>query len=71
MAKKRKSRSSKKRRAQLATQRKIRRSASAPRREEKVSFQEEYRYVFQDLKRMGVLAGAMFVLLVAAALLLS
>ncbi len=34
------------------------------------SFAEEYRYVFRDLKQIGILAAAMFALLIILALVL-
>lgn len=80
MAKKRKSRKSR----QVAMPRSIpvpvsaRTGASASARpssaeavaEPTVSFAEEYRYVITDLKRIGILAAAMFGLLVVLALIL-
>jgi hypothetical protein len=70
MAKKKRSRASRRQRAQAAN---TRQTAPAPVRTdktEKTDFGAEYRYVIRDLRRMGLLAAGMFVLMVVLALIL-
>ncbi len=67
--KKRKKRSTASRRqqSQLARSRKAPIASAKKRKTAQVSFAEEYRYVFSDLKRMGILATGMFALMVVLA----
>jgi hypothetical protein len=71
MAKKKRSRrSAKQRQRQAARQAAIAqttRSAKPSRSSLAETFREEYRYVVSDLRRMGILAAAMFVLMVVLA----
>ena len=70
MAKKKRSRASRRKRAQAT---KPRQTAPAPTqtgKTEKLDFGAEYHYVIRDLRRMGLLAAGMFVLMVVLALVL-
>jgi len=68
MAKKKKRSNARKRhQTQLAKNRKKTISAAEKKQAAEVSFKEEYHYVFGDLKRMGVLAAAMFALMIILA----
>lgn len=69
MAKKRKkrSRASRGQQSQLAKSRKAPVASAKKKGTAQVSFAEEYRYVFSDLRRMGVLAAGMFALMVVLA----
>lgn len=40
-------------------------AAAAPKRGVQVDFREEYRYVLKDLRRLGILAAVMLVVLLA------
>ena len=70
MAKKKRSRASRRQRAQLAKSRQAAPAATRKGKTEKMDFTAEYHYVIRDLKRMGLLAAGMFVLMAVLALIL-
>ena len=71
MAKRKKRSNARKRQqVQLSKSRKVTISAAEKGKAPKVSFTEEYQYVFGDLKRMGILAAAMFALMIVLAFIL-
>ena len=68
MAKKKKrSKSRKRQQTQLAKSRKPTLSAAEKKEADELSFKAEYHYVFGDLKRMAILAAAMFALMLVLA----
>ena len=65
MAKRNKRRKAKKRQQVHLSQSRIATVGTAAKKNEpKVSFTEEYLYVFSDLRRMGILAAGMFILMI-------
>ena len=70
MAKKKRSRASRRQKAQATRSRQATPSRVRGRKAEKTDFRAEYRYVIRDLRRMGLLAAAMFALMVVLALIL-
>jgi len=71
MAKRKKrSKARKRQQVQLAKSQRKAVSATKKKKADKVSFKEEYHYVFSDLKRMGILAAGMFALMIVLAFIL-
>jgi len=68
--KKRRSKARKRQQIQLAKSRRTTVSVAEKKRADEVSLKEEYRYVFGDLKRMGILATGMFALMIVLAFIL-
>ena len=70
MAKKKRSRANRRKRAQTAKSRHTAPASTQKGKAEKLDFRAEYRYVLRDLRRMGLLAAGMFALMVVLALIL-
>lgn len=60
----------KRQKTQLARGRQTPGSPAKTKKPAKISIAEEYRYVYSDLRRMGVLAAGMFVLMIVLAFVL-